>query len=91
MHDIITKEEARKQKLIRYFSGEPCVSGHVDERYVSNGVCLTCHRERGRIYNKGRPVSDAQRAAQKVNNQTEHRKAYMRAYMKQYRQRDIVE
>lgn len=41
---IISRKDARAQGLKRYFTGEPCKSGHVSERAVSNGNCLECFR-----------------------------------------------
>lgn len=43
--DIISKQEAKRLGLTRYFTGGPCSRGHVDERYVSRGVCVRCKRE----------------------------------------------
>ena len=41
---IVTLQEAKDQKLVRYFTGNPCKNGHVAERYVSNKRCLECDR-----------------------------------------------
>lgn len=38
----IERKEARIQGLKRYYTGKPCKRGHVDERYVANGRCLSC-------------------------------------------------
>jgi len=43
--DIITRKQALELGLKRYFTGEPCKNGHVDERFVSNFRCYTCLRE----------------------------------------------
>jgi hypothetical protein len=40
--NIITRQEAKAQELTRYFTGKPCVHGHVAERLVKNKTCLTC-------------------------------------------------
>lgn len=41
-----TKQEARAAGLPRYFTGKPCVNGHVADRYVSQGGrCVVCHRD----------------------------------------------
>ncbi len=45
---IITRGEARKQGLSRYFTGKACKRGHVDERYVSNLDCVSCVYERSK-------------------------------------------
>lgn len=42
---IIKRSEAKTAGLLRYFTGKSCNGGHVAERLVSNGVCLTCHSQ----------------------------------------------
>lgn len=44
----ISLEEAKKQGLKRYFTGEPCKHGHVSERLVSNRGCCECAKARYR-------------------------------------------
>ena len=39
---IISREDAQKRGLSRFFDGEPCAHGHVAERYVGNGRCAAC-------------------------------------------------
>lgn len=41
----ISRGEARKRGLTRYFTGKPCVAGHVAERRVNNFSCVECIRE----------------------------------------------
>lgn len=36
------RDAAAAQGLTRYFTGAPCVYGHIAERYVKNGRCVTC-------------------------------------------------
>lgn len=43
---IVTRGEAKKVGLKRYFTGKPCPYGHASERYVSSAGCIRCHRER---------------------------------------------
>lgn len=43
--DVISRDEARRRGLKRYFTGEPCKRGHVAERQVANGACLRCKVE----------------------------------------------
>lgn len=38
----ITKQQARERGLDRYFTGSACKHGHLDERYLSSGVCVSC-------------------------------------------------
>lgn len=43
--EIITKKEARERGLIKYYTGKPCPRGHIVERYVKNGCCVTCNSD----------------------------------------------
>jgi len=43
---IISRDEAKSQNLKHYFTGEPCKHGHAAERYVSDGKCCDCVRNR---------------------------------------------
>lgn len=40
--EVITKEQAKKQGLINYFTGIPCKNGHISSRLVSDGSCKEC-------------------------------------------------
>lgn len=43
--DIITRQRATRRNLKRYFSGVPCRSGHVSERWTKNCICVQCQRQ----------------------------------------------
>lgn len=45
MTKIITRAAAIDAGLVRYFTGEPCIRGHVSERFVSSGGCCQCGLE----------------------------------------------
>ncbi len=49
--EIMTRAEAKAKKQGIYFTGEPCINGHIDERYVKNGNCIVCSKNR---YHKNR-------------------------------------
>ena len=74
--EIISREEARAKGLKRYFTGEPCVHGHVCERYVSSDACVECERARRRAYRQ----TPRGRANDRARKQTPKRKTYDRAY-----------
>lgn len=54
---IVSKSDAAKLKLIKYFTGVPCKRGHISDRLVSTGGCTTCNklRKRGLIENIKKP------------------------------------
>lgn len=41
----ITAREAFSRGLKRYFTGKLCSHGHIDERMISNGCCVSCLNE----------------------------------------------
>lgn len=52
---IITRKEATRLDLVRYFTGKPCIRGHVSERWRKGGHCVACvamNREKLLAYNK---------------------------------------
>lgn len=38
----ITRQEAREQGLLKYFTGKPCLRGHIASRWVTSGKCCEC-------------------------------------------------
>lgn len=49
-------KEAKALGEPRYFTGKPCVRGHVAERYTYNGMCIACNSENSVVHRK-LPVS----------------------------------
>lgn len=45
---IIKRRHAKALGLNRYFTGKPCVHGHIAERVVSEAECVVCYRWRKR-------------------------------------------
>jgi hypothetical protein len=43
--DLVSRKQAKEMNLTRYFTGKPCVNGHVSERTVSKAMCIDCKRE----------------------------------------------
>jgi len=42
---IKKRAECKKLGLNKYYTGEPCIRGHIAERYVSTGLCVQCIKE----------------------------------------------
>lgn len=42
---ILTRVQAKALGLARYFTGEPCKHGHIDERQVRSQSCMQCQRD----------------------------------------------
>lgn len=45
MPDLVSRAEAKRLGLVRYFTGKPCAHGHVAERRVVNHTCTACEAE----------------------------------------------
>ncbi len=39
---IISRVQARKKGLTKYYTGKQCQNGHKAQRYVSTNLCVTC-------------------------------------------------
>ena len=46
---LVTREEARASASKRYFTGVPCIHGHVAERFVVTMICKECALIHGRL------------------------------------------
>jgi hypothetical protein len=57
---LVSRSEAKAQGLTHYFTGKPCVRGHIDQRFTSIGKCKTCAREDA--YNQHKPTTNRKRA-----------------------------
>lgn len=52
---VISRQEARKLGLKRYFTGIPCPKGHISEAYVSNHFCVACAKDSADKFKKENP------------------------------------
>lgn len=50
--NLISRTQAKELKLTRYFTGKPCVHGHISERLVVNGTCYDCTKLRVQKWQK---------------------------------------
>jgi hypothetical protein len=44
MRELITRADAIEQGITTYFTGVPCLRGHITNRKVGNGNCVECSR-----------------------------------------------
>ncbi len=49
-YEKISRDEALRKGLKRYFTGSPCKHGHTAQRFVSTGNCCACNNERASSY-----------------------------------------
>ncbi len=75
-----TAAEARAAGAPKYFTGKPCKSGHVAERWTLRSVCVQCSRDSVlAIYHRNPEPKKAQIADWGRRN-PEKVRAYKRAY-----------
>jgi 5-methylcytosine-specific restriction endonuclease McrA len=60
--EIISRKEARAQGLKFYFTGKPCVNGHIVKRNVCSESCTQCQREKSRQWMRQRRLKNPERA-----------------------------
>lgn len=51
----ITRADAQAKGLKRFFTGEPCMRGHIAERQTTNGRCFECSKQTSRNYRARNP------------------------------------
>jgi len=93
------RKEARRLGQATYFSGTPCINGHVAERTTDKGNCVICAIQRTCSWRKKRATyvrkKDRQRyraspekKLQRVRARRENNREYDREYAKLYRERN---
>ncbi len=89
---IVTRAEARAQGLKHFFSGQPCVHGHLAERQTVNGTCLVCLKEKAtrRYAERGREICDRQRELRYANHASELAKEREYATQRRVLNRDAI-
>lgn len=50
MRKIISRSQAIKKKLKKYYTGKKCKRGHLSFRYVAQRLCVLCNKETGPKY-----------------------------------------
>ena len=78
----ISREDAKKLSLQRYYTGEPCIHGHIAERYTRDNACLPCRTEYNRKYAQSHP--EVKRKCRRKYGRTEKGKANIKRYQEWY-------
>jgi 5-methylcytosine-specific restriction endonuclease McrA len=95
---LMSRDAATAAGLKRYFTGEPCVHGHVCARLVKGSVCVECSKLR-RAKNKDRfadyyaSYREQHRDKARIHNRAYYaeRADEMREYARQYRRENLEE
>lgn len=72
---VISRAEAKAQGLKRYFTGEPCVHGHVAERFAQGGGCVECNRLKAYVRYKEDPEKSKEAVRNRYRENPEKWKA----------------
>lgn len=70
-----------------YFTGKPCVNGHIDKRQTSNGCCYTCSKEKSSNYSKNNRDKINQRKLINYHSDVEKSRSKNRDY---YRRNSVL-
>lgn len=80
--EILSLDEARSTGARHYFTGKPCVRGHIAQRFTSSCVCLACDRELSKSYREGNKAKELDRhKAYRETNKTKISKASKAYYV----------
>lgn len=74
---VVSRADAKARGLNRYFTGEPCVRGHVCERLISCSHCVECARTRDMVRYRKNPTRGR-----------EHGRLHGKAFREKYRVRN---
>lgn len=96
-NEVVTRQEAQAAGVTRYYTGKPCIRGHVAMRLTSNGRCIECHRQKDKDRRNGvntkrtavvEELKDKHKAEYlaKINKEPGH----MRIYAAEALQREIT-
>lgn len=68
---LLSRKDAIKRGLVKYFNGLSCLKGHVSERYVASKRCVECDRTLGSVKNTYRTNGKERKAGRKKPKQCE--------------------
>ena len=82
--DIITRKEAKRDNLKKYYTGKPCKRGHLSERHTDSGTCIECRSLKEQDYSKNyyakHRVEVIARSKAYADENKEKRAQYLKAY-----------
>lgn len=63
---VISQADAAAAGKVRFYTGKPCLRGHMAERSVHNGQCIECLRIHSREH-RGRVRETLKKARERLN------------------------
>jgi hypothetical protein len=79
---IISQVEAKAQGLSRFYTGIPCVQGHLAPRFVSSKACVICARDNQSRWDRKNPAKLRQYSSKHYSQNREARRQAAREYRK---------
>ena len=70
----VTRQQAVKRGLTKYFTSKACRRGHIDERWISNDTCISCAREAQAARFKKNPEQVRERDRKRYRKNPESKK-----------------
>jgi 5-methylcytosine-specific restriction endonuclease McrA len=81
--EIISRKDARENRLNKFFTGKPCKYGHISERYTRNNNCVECALINSTRQAKEKP----EKILEYRKNGRDKKNAYMREYNKKNKEK----
>lgn len=95
MSEMVEHADAVERGLPRYFTGKPCLRGHIAERSTKNRECIACANERSaRDPNKAERTRRSSQANRAKRAEAENRRYWRnveasRKYQREYRDNNL--
>lgn len=86
---VLEKHAARAIGQKTYFTGKPCLKGHVGNRSVANGSCVKCNRDHANRKRLENPELDREKSRQWYAKNKEKATAWKREWVSKNREKYI--
>lgn len=85
----MTRAEAKAKNLLKYFNGNPCVHGHLADRYTKSGKCVDCAKidvrsQSRKDYFKNLYIENGEQRRQQVRDAYHKNKEHYKAKVKDW-------
>lgn len=85
--NITTRKQARTSGDDKYFTGKPCIRGHISPRYTRSKMCQSCIREKSLARNVADPEGNRRRVKEWIKNNPDQRREQVRRYKAKNKER----
>jgi 5-methylcytosine-specific restriction endonuclease McrA len=85
--DIISRQNAKSLGLRRYFTGKPCLRGHIVARWTISGLCTQCGNDHFLARQKAKREEFTQRQKAWRQANLDHSREYFRQWRRENQER----